>query len=79
MSRRSRGYRDRGCGRSGVAVLGRNGKYQINNETADDIWNQSILPISYGRPDVGETFYLLDHNNPTIILTDDGGIKLTWQ
>jgi len=62
------------CRTRGAAVLGRNGKYQIDNKTADYIWNQSILPLSYGTV---QTYYITDDFGN--ILTDDNGNRLIWK
>ena len=78
MARGNRNERRRSCRNRGAAILGRNGKYQINNKTADYIWDQSILPLSYSIGTDIETFYLLDHVTLDI-LTDGSNNKLTWQ
>ena len=66
--------RSKNCSRGGAAILGRNGKYQINNKTADQNWNQSILPLSYG---IVETYFITDELGN--ILTDDLGNQLVWK
>jgi len=61
------------CSR-GAAILGRNGRYQKNNPTADENWNQSILPLNYGATD---TYFITDELGN--ILTDDNGNQLVWR